>query len=106
MKSLSLLALVCLIAGCSSPTLGFFGAEFREVQMNGLTFSIFRKEDSVQVIRTGFATFQQQRQMRQMFVEVVESTTNCAVILSSMSGDVAVFNADVACDDRDETNAS
>lgn len=106
MKSLSLLALVCFIAGCSSPTLGFIGAESREVQMNGLTFSIFRKEDSVQVIRTGFATFQQQRQMRQMFVEVVESTTNCAVILSSMSGDVAVFNADVACDDRDETNAS
>lgn len=84
--------LMCIIGvgGCSAPTYRYLGQEAQTVTRGDLDFTVRRKEDSVEVVRTGFVYKPQQVDIAVAMRSAAEEVTGCTMKDGSFSGDVAV----------------
>ena len=81
--------MICVLAGCDSPGLGYQGAEVTRLEIEGYSFSIRRKGNVAQVIRTNFLRRPDIDHIGRVAERAIETTYGCHV--EKMSGDVALM---------------
>ena len=96
MKFSVLLAMTCL-AGCSGATTEFVGSTGISIELNGSSYTVYRKDDQVEVVRTGFVWKPNIMSVADESVYAIEEVTGCRVADSSLIGDAAVQRARISC---------
>jgi len=68
-----------------------------EISVNGSRFTIFRKDDRVEVYRTSAAVLPRRSQVFADAGQAIRETTGCDVVQGSLTGDVALMKAELDC---------
>lgn len=92
-----LFALSLPLAGCDSPSPRFAGAERHEVRVGGSTFTVFRKDDEVEVYRTSMEVLPRLSVVLANAQTAIVQGTGCAVREGSLTGDPALIRARLNC---------
>lgn len=87
-----------LLAACGAqPTPTMFGAERIAVQRGGRDYVLFRKGDRVEVIRLGWASHGQHKQIRATMVTLIPELTGCPLRPDSLQGDSGEMRGKIDC---------
>lgn len=86
-----------LLSACASPSPEFAGTTPTVVELDGATYSIFRRGSEVEVIRTGFVSPQALSSIQPTMLRLVRETTGCEVVEGSLTGDPALSRMKVDC---------
>ncbi len=99
MKNLILLlALALALAACGAqPTPLMFGAERTQVQRDGRSYVVFRKDRAVEVIRLGWASPGEHQGIRATMIALVPEVTGCRLTESSLVGDSGEMRCRISC---------
>ncbi len=73
------------------------GAERTEVVRNGRTYVLYRKGDTVEVIRMGYARRGEHAQIRAEMADLVPVITGCRLAPSSVRGDSGEMRGRLDC---------
>lgn len=92
-----LLPLLLLAACGAQPTPTMFGATRTDVTREGRQYAVFQKDRRIEVIRLGYARRGEHQGIRATMIEVVETTTGCAIIPTSLQGDSGEMRGFVTC---------
>ncbi len=92
----ALIVMLCL-AGCASPAPQFMGATRTEVTRDGRTYVVFRKEDTVEVIRLGYARRGDHQAIRATMIDLVPVVTGCPLVAASLRGDSGEMRGRLDC---------
>ena len=69
-----------LIAACSAtPAPQYFGAERHEIELDGIRFVVFLREDSAEVIRTGYLSRKERDRVPALMEAAAAAVSGCAV---------------------------
>ena len=96
MKYAIVLILMCLTA-CSGPTVAFMGAQGTSIDVNGSTYTIYRKDNRIESVRTGPDWRPNLISVAADSIYAIESVTGCKVADGTFDGDAAVQRARVRC---------
>lgn len=92
------LAPLLLIAACgASPAPEFFGATRHEVQIDGRSFTVLRKENRVEVIRLGYARPAERAAIPEQMLRAVATATGCTPVEASFQGDSGERRGRIRC---------
>lgn len=94
---LSPLLIAVLISACASPSPRFFGAERRDVTVEGSRFAVFQRADEVEVHRISREFLPKESTVLTRAIRAIEQATGCPVRPRSMKGDQAVITAEIDC---------
>lgn len=86
-----------LLAACASPSPQFHGASRSDVVIDGRSFAVFRQSNRAQVIRLGYATPAQRRDIPDQMLRAVSVATGCTPIASSFEGDSGERRGRIRC---------
>ncbi len=87
-----------MLSSCGpSPAPEFFGASRRDVSVEGRTYTVFFTERRVEVIRLGQARRGEHQAIRAAMVGLIEPTTGCKLIPSSLQGDSGEMRGSIRC---------
>ncbi len=92
------LILVCVLAGCNTPTAAFRGAEPRAVSVDGSTYKVYVRDGHAQAIRVN-SEMNYRRGAEVKVRRAIQQASGCRVV-GDLKGDPVVANARVACDGR------
>ena len=92
-----LLPLLLLAACGAQPTPTMFGATRTDVTRDGRAYTVFQKDKRIEVIRLGYARRGEHQAIRATMIEVVETTTGCTIIPTSLQGDSGEMRGFVTC---------
>ncbi|MEN9409283.1 MAG: hypothetical protein RL216_1257 [Pseudomonadota bacterium] len=92
-----LLTLLLLLAACASPSPQFFDAQRSDVVVQGRSYIVFRDANRVQVIRLGYATPTQRRDIPAQMLRAVTLATGCTPIAASFQGDSGERRGRITC---------
>lgn len=88
---------LCL-AGCGAqPSPLFFGAERVDVTHDGRAYTVFHKENRVEVIRLGYARPGEHAAIRQTMIALIPEVTGCQVDPAFITGDSGELKALLIC---------
>lgn len=93
-RSLTALAVLC---ACASPSPQFFGATRSDVTVDGRSFTVFREDTRVQVIRHGYARAAARADIPAQMLRAVAQATGCAPIETSFQGDSGERRGRIRC---------
>ena len=96
MDRICLLFLIAL-AACDSPSPAMRDGQRYEQQLEGYRFTIWRKGNSIEVIRHGYAPRADQTRLKDVMAEAAIRATGCALVPQSIEGDTGVLRARLAC---------
>lgn len=85
------------LAGCDSPSPQFMDGAKRSITTGGMTFSVYRIGDDVEVIRTSSHAMPRKSVIHANGQTAVEQATGCAVKAGSFIGDQSVMRAALEC---------
>lgn len=91
------LLVVLLLSACASPSPEFFGATKTAVTIDGRDFTVFRRDNRVQVIRHGYATPAEQRGIPELMLRAVAEATGCRPLGDSFIGDSGERRGRISC---------
>jgi hypothetical protein len=91
------LVALLLLAACASPSPQFFDAQRSDVTVQGRSFTVFRDANRVQVIRLGYATPAQRRDIPAQMLQAVTLATGCTPIAASFQGDSGERRGRISC---------
>ncbi|WP_420861483.1 hypothetical protein [Algirhabdus cladophorae] len=91
------LFLVLALGACDTGGLGFMNAPAQQVTIDGSDFTVRRRENTVEVLRTNSEWAFARKGMAQKMVAAIEATTGCAVAKGSLQGDQVMARARLAC---------
>ncbi len=75
------LFLLLLLSACgASPAPQFFGAERREVTLEGIEFVVFLKDDAAEVVRMGYLTRKARDRVPPLMIRAAEMVSGCEVV--------------------------
>ncbi len=86
-----------LLAACASPSVQYLGSEGVPVDVGASRYTVFRKGDNVQVIRTNPVLLPNRNQVFTEAALAIHRATGCDVRRNSLTGDQAVINAQLDC---------
>lgn len=93
--------LFVLLTGCgASPAPQFFGAERFDITLQKIDFTVFLKDEDVEVIRLGYLAKAQRAPVPQLMRDAVEQTTGCRLIgelVPGLPGDTGEARGRVKC---------
>jgi hypothetical protein len=92
-----ILLLLLLLTGCDSPTPLMRGAERHEVVRNGREYVVYQTEDSVEVIRLGYARRGEHMGIRADMLDMIPIVTGCRLDESSVRGDSGEIRGRLRC---------
>ncbi|MCI2399755.1 hypothetical protein [Aliiroseovarius subalbicans] len=91
------------LAGCDSPGVAFMGSEKIEVEVEGSTFSVHRRENRVEVYRTSRELLPKLGVIMGRSKIAIEQATQCKVRDGTMTGDHAIQRASLNCTGKPDT---
>jgi hypothetical protein len=74
----------CLVAACASPAPQYFGAARHEVTLEGISFTVFTRDSSAEVIRHGYLTRVARAPVPALMATAAEQASGCQVIPGTM----------------------
>jgi hypothetical protein len=90
--------LFVFLAGCGAqPAPEFFGAKRSDVTRNGRVYTVFQKENRVEIIRLGYATRGEHRGIREDMIELIPQVTGCTLVPASLQGDSGEMRGNIRC---------
>lgn len=92
-----ILALVLLTACGASPAPEFFGAQRRDVTVEGRQYTVYFTQSRVEVIRLGYATRGQHQAIRAAMIGLIEPVTGCRLLERSLQGDSGEMRGSIRC---------
>ncbi|THD81536.1 hypothetical protein E7811_16660 [Aliigemmobacter aestuarii] len=90
------LALPCLACG-AQPAPVMWGADRFETTVDGRRYVVFRKDDTVEVIRLGLARPGEHRAIRAAMIDLAQRMTGCSLVASTMAGDSGEMRGRLTC---------
>lgn len=94
---LRLLPALALLCACASPSPQFFGATRSDVTIDGRSFTVFREDTRVQVIRHGYARASARPDIPAQMLRAVAQATGCTPIETSFQGDSGERRGRIRC---------
>lgn len=91
------LAALLLLAACASPSPQFLDAQRTDIVVEGRSYTVFREANRVQVIRLGYATAAQRRDIPAQMLRAAALATGCTQIASSFQGDSGERRGRITC---------
>lgn len=92
------LILICVLAGCNTPTAEFYGAETKTVQVDGSTYKVFVKDGRAQAIRTN-SELNYRKGAEARVTRAIEQASGCKVS-GDLTGDPVLASASLSCRGR------
>lgn len=87
-----------LVAGCgASPAVEFFGAARTDVVRDGRSYTVFQKNNRVEVIRQGYARRGEHQAIRAQMIALIPEVTGCSLVESSLIGDSGEMRGSIRC---------
>lgn len=95
------LSLVLGLAGCGAqPTPLMFGATRHDVIRDGRNYVVYQKENRVEVIRLGYASWGQHQDIRATMIELIPEVTGCKLTESTLQGDSGEMRGKIRCPNK------
>lgn len=91
------LAPLLLLAACASPAPQFMDATRSDVVVGGRSFAVFREGSRAQVIRLGYATPAERRDIPARMLRAVALATGCQPVATSFRGDSGERRGRITC---------
>ena len=92
-----LLPLLLLVACGAQPTPTMFGANRTDVTRDGRGYTVFQKDNRVEIIRLGYARRGEHQAIRATMLAIVPEVTGCTLSESSWQGDSGEMRGFVTC---------
>jgi hypothetical protein len=92
-----LIPLIFLAACGASPAPEFMGATRSDVTVNGRDYTIFQKDERVEVIRLGYAKRGEHQEIRATMIELIPEVTGCRLRESTLEGDSGEMRGSLSC---------
>ncbi|MFB2532405.1 hypothetical protein ACEYYB_00015 [Paracoccus sp. p4-l81] len=95
-----LLPLILLLAACASPAPQFFGALRHDLTVGGIGFTVFEKDDRVEVIRHGYLPRAARDRVPGLMRQAVEQATGCRLrgdLVTKLPGDTGEARGRIDC---------
>ncbi|WP_421702542.1 hypothetical protein [Aliiroseovarius sp.] len=96
-QALVFLPILLALTACDSPTPGMARGEKTEVTIDGSRFSVYRRDDRVEVIRTSREWLPDRTEYRAKAQMAIRQATGCKVRGNSFDGDQAMAKARLNC---------
>jgi hypothetical protein len=97
-RALILAVLAIILAACgASPAPEFFGATRTDVTVNGRDYTVFQKDERVEVIRLGHARRGEHQDIRATMIELIPTVTGCKLREASLQGDSGEMRGSLQC---------
>ena len=93
----ALAALLLLTACTASPSPRFFDAQRSDVVVEGRSYTVFREGNRAQVIRLGYATPAQRKDIPAQMMRAVALATGCTPVATSFQGDSGERRGRITC---------
>jgi len=97
MPRIPLLILIALAACTGSPSPEFFGTAPQATTVAGRSFTVYRSENRVQVIRQGWASRAERAAIPEQMLIAVAQATGCAPVARSFLGDSGERRGRITC---------
>lgn len=95
------LIFVALLAGCiASPAVDMFGAIRHDIQLEGIDFVVYIKNEQVEVIRMNYLPQARRARVPLLMRQAVERTTGCKIVgelVPGLPGDTGEARGSVKC---------
>jgi len=95
MKALA--ALLFLAACGAQPAPQMWGADRSDVTRDGRNYTVFQKDNLVEVIRLGWASPGEHQAIRAAMIELIPEVTGCRLVPSTLQGDSGEMRGRVTC---------
>ncbi len=92
-----LIPLVFLAACGASPAVEFMGATRSDVTREGRNYTVFQKDNRVEVIRLGYATRGEHQAIRAAMIDLIPEVTGCKLVVTSLQGDSGEMRGSLRC---------
>lgn len=93
-----LIATLLLLTACgASPAVEFRAATRTDVVRDGRNYTVFQKDNRVEVIRQGYASRGQHQAIRATMIALIPQVTGCTLVESSLQGDSGEMRASIRC---------
>lgn len=92
-----LIPLIFLIACGAQPTPLMMGAQRIEATRNNRQYVVFKKENSVEIIRLGYARRDEHQTIRADMIALIPDTTGCKLTESTLQGDSGEMRGKINC---------
>lgn len=86
------------LAACgASPAPEFMGAKRTDVTLNGRDYTVFQKDERVEVIRLGYARRGEHQDIRATMIELIPRVTGCKLRENTLQGDSGEMRGSLDC---------
>jgi hypothetical protein len=92
-----LIPLIFVAACGAQPTPLMMGAERLEATRNGRQYVVFKKENTVEIIRLGYARRGEHQAIRADMIALIPEVTGCKLTESSLQGDSGEMRGKINC---------
>lgn len=89
--------LLCLAACGAQPTPALFGGTRTDVVRDGRSYTVWQKDNLVEVIRLGWAAPGEHAAIRETMIALIPEVTGCRPLASSLRGDSGEMRARLTC---------
>ncbi len=92
------LPLCLFLTACGAqPAPQFIGATRTDVTRDGRGYTVFQKDNRVEVIRLGYARPGEHQAIRATMISLIPQVTGCALVESSLQGDSGEMRGRLRC---------
>ncbi|MEH7827522.1 hypothetical protein [Gemmobacter denitrificans] len=90
--------LILILAACGAqPSPLMFGAQRFDTVVEGRSYTLFKKDNRVEVIRLGWADPEEHPRIRATMFDLVPKLTGCSIVPSTLQGDSGAMRGRVTC---------
>ena len=92
-----LIPLIFLAACGAQPTPLMMGAERMEATKGGRQYVVFKKENTVEIIRLGYARRGEHQTIRADMIALIPEVTGCTLVEATLQGDSGEMRGRINC---------
>ena len=86
-----------ILAACASPGVAVWGGDQRDIEIGEMRFTVHHTQTRAEAYRRNMQLRPNRAQVFGAAVLAIEKVSGCSVFQSSVSGDVALVQAEISC---------